>query len=208
MVDSETELQANDSSFCDFEDMTALVMTWNAGASTPHSLRYAADDSIFFQTLLQSSNSPDILVFGFQELIDLEDKKTTASEYRANCLEFSCSDEGISTESFFKSKKKDASEQEHMGHQYRDWRDYLVRCLDDFGSNDGLYHMVHSATLVGLFTCVFVKDRLRERIKGVSGLEVKRGMGGLHGNKVCLFSGTEDVIILIEYRAHWFYGLC
>ena len=55
-------------------------MTWNAGASTPHSLRYAEQDKNFFPNLLKESGVPDILVFGFQELVDLEDKKTTASE--------------------------------------------------------------------------------------------------------------------------------
>jgi hypothetical protein len=46
------------------------------------------------------------------------------------------------------------------------------------------YHLLHSASLVGLFTCIFVKSRLRDRVKSVHAVEVKRGMGGLHGNKV------------------------
>jgi hypothetical protein len=74
-------MQAQDHNFCDFQQIRTLVMTWNAGASTPHSLRYAEQDASFFPDLLQGSQSPDILVFGFQELVDLEDKKTTASEY-------------------------------------------------------------------------------------------------------------------------------
>lgn len=55
-------------------------MTWNAGASTPSSLRHAEQDSAFVRNLLSSSGSPDIVIFGFQELVDLEDKKTTASK--------------------------------------------------------------------------------------------------------------------------------
>lgn len=73
-------MQSSDTSFCKFEKLKAVVMTWNAGASTPHSLRYNPQDADFMQELLQSSESPDIIVFGFQELIDLEDKKTTASQ--------------------------------------------------------------------------------------------------------------------------------
>ena len=61
----------------------------------------------------------------------------------------------------------------------------MIRCLDDYLVDDGLYHMLHYSSLVGLFTCVFVKAQLRDRIRGVAGVEVKRGMGGLHGNKVC-----------------------
>jgi hypothetical protein len=62
------------------EQIKALVMTWNAGASTPHNLRYAEQDKAFFPNLLKESDVPDILIFNFQELVDLEDKKTTASK--------------------------------------------------------------------------------------------------------------------------------
>ncbi|KAI1819636.1 Endonuclease/exonuclease/phosphatase [Xylaria intraflava] len=160
----ENEMKSMDAQYCTFEDIKVQAMTWNAGASTPNSLRYAESDSVFIQNLLESSDSPDILVFGFQELVDLEDKTATAKR-------------------LFKPKKKDATDQERMSHQYRDWRDFLVRSLDDFMPADHLYHLLHSATLVGLFTCIFVKSTLRDRIRNLSSTDVKRGMGGLHGNK-------------------------
>lgn len=46
------------------------------------------------------------------------------------------------------------------------------------------YALLHTSSMVGLFSCVFVKTSLRGRIKQVHTAEVKRGMGGLHGNKV------------------------
>ncbi|KAI5867180.1 DNase I-like protein [Durotheca rogersii] len=159
----ETEMKTLDKQYCQFEDIKLLAMTWNAGASTPNSLRYSDSDAMFMQNLLQSSDSPDILVFGFQELVDLEDKTATAKR-------------------FFKPKKKDATDQERMSHQYRDWRDFLVRCLDDFLPSS-LYHLLQTTTLVGLFTCIFVKSTLRDRIRNLGSAEIKRGMGGLHGNK-------------------------
>jgi hypothetical protein len=79
ILEAENDIQARDADFCTFENIKTLVMTWNAGASTPHSLRYSEQDSNFVRDLLMSSGSPDILVFGFQELVDLEDKKATAS---------------------------------------------------------------------------------------------------------------------------------
>ncbi|KAN0099436.1 putative PI phosphatase group protein-like protein [Hyaloscypha variabilis] len=163
----ETQMQAREGDFCDLSNIRALVMTWNAGATTPWHLQQKDQDHLFFPNLLKASESPDILVFGFQELVDLEDKKTTAK-------------------SFFKSKKKDPSEQEHMSHQYRDWRDFLTRSLDDWMPKDELYHLLHTASLVGLFTCIFVKASLRDRIRNISAAEVKRGMNGLHGNKGAL----------------------
>jgi hypothetical protein len=74
-------MQSQEADFCELNDIKTLVMTWNAGASTPYHLQHSEQDQRFFKELLQSSDSPDILVFGFQELVDLEDKKTTASTY-------------------------------------------------------------------------------------------------------------------------------
>lgn len=158
----EEQMKARDVQYCQFDTLKAMIMTWNAGASTPNSLRYSDADSVFIQNLLQSSDSPDILIFGFQELVDLEDKTATAKR-------------------FFKSKKKE-SDQERMSHQYRDWRDFLIRSLDDYLPAT-LYHLLQTIHMVGLFTCVFVKADVRARISQLSTAEVKRGMGGLHGNK-------------------------
>lgn len=161
----ETEMKAIDTRYCTFQDIKVLAMTWNAGASTPSSLRNSKSDSVFIQSLIQSNGTPDVLIFGFQELVDLEDKTATAKR-------------------LFKSKKKDpVTEQERMSHQYRDWRDFLVRSLDDFMPADTLYHLLHTATLVGLFTCIFVKSSIHGRIRNLTSSQIKRGMGGLHGNK-------------------------
>ncbi|RMY94429.1 hypothetical protein D0861_01345 [Hortaea werneckii] len=160
-------MQQHESDYCSFRELTCQVMTWNAGATKPRYLDHSMQDSNFFHDYINTRDAPDIFVFGFQELVDLEDKKTTAK-------------------AFFKSKKKDTNEHEHMSHQYRAWRDHLTRCLEDFMPADQPYTLLHTASLVGLFTCVFVKSAERSRIKHVHTAEVKRGMGGLHGNKGAL----------------------
>lgn len=78
----EQDMQEHDLEYCDFRDITATVMTWNAGASKPTSLNFGEQDGNFFRDLLTPDDPSDILVFGFQELVDLEDKKVTASECR------------------------------------------------------------------------------------------------------------------------------
>ncbi|KAJ3480254.1 hypothetical protein NLG97_g8114 [Lecanicillium saksenae] len=161
----EENLKSNEAKYCQFDDLSLMVMTWNAGASTPHSLRYSEGDASFFQEFVQTSGSPDILVFGFQELVDLEDKTATAKRFLKS------------------SKKKDSSDNEHMSHRYRDWRDFLLKTLDDYAPQGHLYQLLYNAPLVGLFTCIFVKSSLQGRIRNLQGAEVKRGMGGLHGNK-------------------------
>lgn len=72
-------MHEQDVDFCDFREITALVTTWNIGACIPQNLRHDEQDRNFFRKLLQGQAPPDILVFGFQELVDLEDKKVTAS---------------------------------------------------------------------------------------------------------------------------------
>jgi len=69
-------MQTHAAEYCTFQSMSALVVTWNAGACKPTELK---DDEIF-RDLLQGGNAPDIISFGLQELVDLEDKKLTASE--------------------------------------------------------------------------------------------------------------------------------
>lgn len=83
----EARMQEQDDEFCKFEEMTATVLTWNAGASKPSHLRNDQKDSNFFREYLTSQPPPDIMIFGFQELVDLEDKKVTASTY---CRLFHC----------------------------------------------------------------------------------------------------------------------
>ena len=141
-------------------------MTWNAGAVKPSDLRHDERNSNFFRDLLSDqSSAPDMIIFGLQELVDLEDKKLTAK-------------------SFFKGRSKDSYGQEHLSRVYRDWRDYLTKCVDDLVGGDEPFVQLHTASLVGLFTCVFIRSSFRSRIRDLVGAEVKTGMGGLHGNKV------------------------
>ncbi|KAI9760659.1 MAG: hypothetical protein M4579_001523 [Chaenotheca gracillima] len=164
----ETEIQRHDVEYCQFREISALVTTWNAGASIPSSMRNDEMSDSFFRELFGGAEPPDIMVFGFQELVDLEDKKVTAKSL------------------FKSSKKKDPTEQEHMSRQYRAWRDHLTRCIEQHMPTDVPFHLLHTANLVGLFSCIFVKESLRKSIRQVATSEVKRGMGGLHGNKGAL----------------------
>ncbi|OAX80552.1 hypothetical protein ACJ72_05115 [Emergomyces africanus] len=160
----ETRMHNRDVDYCQFREITASVVTWNAGATVPGNLR----DSKFIQEAVHPENPPDILVFGFQELVDLENKKITAKSLLMG------------------GKKKDSAEKEHMSRQYRVWKDYLASCIHDIMPLDQPYVLLHTSHLIGLFTVVFIKQDERQRIRGISAAEIKRGMGGLHGNKGAL----------------------
>lgn len=68
------------------------------------------------------------------------------------------------------------------------------------------YELLHTANLVGLFTCIFVKSRERPNIWGVNAAEVKLGMGGLHGNKVRYMCKARGWICINNNRAHSYYA--
>ena len=70
-------MQTRDVEFCKFREIRAAIVTWNAGASTPGSVR----TSEFIRDAVHPEDPPEIVVFGFQELVDLENKKITASMY-------------------------------------------------------------------------------------------------------------------------------
>ena len=179
----ENEMQKREEEYCSFRDINIVVCTWNAGASTPSDLgRGQHNDQNFLENVLNSAESPDIIVFGFQELVDLENKKLTASTSPVNL--------SSDIESILKGKSKNKTQpaiQEHMSRQYRVWQEKLVSALRlATADQDDQYVLLHSATLVGLFTCIFIRYREKQNVRKLSATEVKTGLGGLHGNKGAL----------------------
>src|ERR1700761_1521091 len=64
---------------------------------------------------------------------------------------------------------------------YKQWHEYLVLSLRLHLSSS--YVPLHTTSLVGLQTCIFAKSSLRPQITDVTINTVKRGMGGMYGNK-------------------------
>lgn len=74
-------MQKREAEYCSFRNLNIALCTWNAGASKPSDLgRGNPPEHDFLENVFHSIDSPDIIVFGFQELVDLEDKKLTASK--------------------------------------------------------------------------------------------------------------------------------
>lgn len=76
---SDKQLTARQSSFCTFRPVNVLICTWNIDSAKPTDLNGSAANAHFLEDVLRSVDSPDIIVFGFQEVIPLTDKKYTAS---------------------------------------------------------------------------------------------------------------------------------
>ncbi|KAF2673891.1 DNase I-like protein [Microthyrium microscopicum] len=176
----ENDMQLSDEQFCTFNEITASVLTWNAGASKPSSLRNDDRDNNFFREYLSGSEPSDIYIFGFQELVDLEDAGSTRRDVTSQVMK----------KMFKRDKKKDGASdshsQERMRHQYLDWKNHIARMLDENMPSDTTYQLLHTSNLVGLFTCIFVKDSIRPRIDSLDAAQIRLGMGGHLGNKGAL----------------------
>ena len=162
----ESAMQSKDSRYCTFREIRATVVTWNVGACNPSEIR-----SDFLSDAIHAEDPPELLIFGFQETVDLEDKALTAK----------------SIFGFAKKKEKEnARSEQQVSRVYREWRDYLGKSINRYTDTRYAYTEVHTSCLIGLFQCIFVRQEERKNIRNVSATEVKCGMKGHYGNKGAL----------------------
>jgi hypothetical protein len=164
------ELAKSEASFSSFRDLSVLVVSWNCDSARPESLTGNPQNSNFLNDALHSVDSPpDIIVFGFQEVIDLESRRLLAY----NIL-------------LAGKKKTDDGLLENVTGAYKRWQDRLVLAVRTAMPKDVPYCVTHSEDLIGLFSCIFVKTKERPSFDDVSVTTIKRGLGGWYGNKVCM----------------------
>lgn len=84
----ERHMQTRDSEFSTFRNIKLLVCSWNIDSCKPADLQGDAVNMNFLSDAIGSSidtaiadeEPPEIIVFSFQEVVDLENKKLTASK--------------------------------------------------------------------------------------------------------------------------------
>jgi hypothetical protein len=155
------------SSFSKFRELKLLLVSWNCDAARPDSLTGDPANVNFLADVLHSVESPDIVSFGFQEVIDLESRKMAAKNVLLGSKK---GQEGVLSDK--------------VTGAYKRWYDRLVYAMRQAMPSDVPYTVVHTESLVGLFTCVFVKHTERMSLRDIAITTVKRGMGGRYGNKV------------------------
>ena len=71
--------------YCQWRDIKILICSWNIDASKPKAqdVNGGADRRMFesWLTSMDQEGPPDIISVGFQEIVDLESKKMTASTF-------------------------------------------------------------------------------------------------------------------------------
>jgi hypothetical protein len=102
------------------------------------------------------------------------------------------------SESFLK-KRSASKAAEKQTKRCKVWEERLARGVKDAYSDR--YFVLGHENMVGLFSCIFVKEKYRERIRNVSIKTTKTGLKGLHGNKVkrgCTFIETLRTVVRVE----------
>ncbi|KAJ1918185.1 hypothetical protein H4219_002742 [Mycoemilia scoparia] len=156
--------------YCTFGQLKVLVCSWNIDALKPTNLSESTKEKNrkhlrnWFMALGENEK-PDILVVGFQEVVDLESKKMTMK-------------------SLWKSttSKKNSNHSQNISRRYQLWQDALCHTLRSTFPDES-YVLLACHNLVGLFSCIFVRSQHKKEVHNVSVSQVKTGMGGLHGNK-------------------------
>lgn len=83
----EQRMLKREAEFCQYRNIKVMICSWNIDSCKPADLQGSDDNLHFLRDVIrqgldvasQSSDPPEVLVFGLQEVIDLEDKKLTAS---------------------------------------------------------------------------------------------------------------------------------
>jgi hypothetical protein len=153
--------------YCTFREVRVAIMTWNVGAISPFDLR----SGDFIADAIHAEDPPEILAFGFQEVVDLEDRAVTAKSILG-----------------FGKKKDNVKTEQHQSRIYREWRDYLSKCINNFTAGRYTYSELHTSSLVGLFQCIFVRQEERQHIRNLCATDVKCGLKGHYGNKGALIT--------------------
>ncbi|KAG9070507.1 hypothetical protein KI688_008045 [Linnemannia hyalina] len=155
--------------YCHWRDLKILICSWNIDASKPtaQDANGGADRKLFesWLTGMDQEGPPDIISVGFQEIVDLESKKMTAK-------------------SLLKGSKR--AETETISKQYKRWQIYLTTKIRELYAPMGVnFKLLECSNLVGLFSCVFVRDKEWENIRSewTHVDMVKTGLKGYHGNK-------------------------
>ena len=158
-----------ETTFSHFHDLTVLVVSWNCDSARPDALSHGdpANQAFISDALRSVETPPDVIVFGFQEVIDLESRRMAAKNV------------------FLGGKKKtDDGLSDKVTGAYKRWYERLILEVKAAMPGGVAYSVAHTESLVGLFSCIFVKTAQRAMFDDVAVTTIKRGMGGRYGNKV------------------------
>jgi hypothetical protein len=146
-------IQKNESKFITLKKCLVYVGSWNVNAKVAEAdnLKHWLNIDGFI------GSSPDIVVIGLQEVIELSATNVVGS-----------------------------SVVEISGEKISKWLEQITLCLrlgtmesSEYVGETSNYKLLESVNMVGIFTCIFVKQSFAENIQNVQTGIVARGVGGM-----------------------------
>ncbi|GAA5875459.1 hypothetical protein JCM16303_000636 [Sporobolomyces ruberrimus] len=153
-------LQMQDSvdHYCSFSKLQLGIFTFNIDGVAPRDFEAATPvNQTLLHTFLNTLDSPDLISFNFQELIDLSDLTLAARTF------------------LFATKHHDVTL------RYKHWLAILSDAvLQRLGPG---YELVKEEKLVGLYTVLFARKTISKKIRDLESTGIKTGFSAEYGNK-------------------------
>ncbi|GAA6058232.1 hypothetical protein JCM3770_007425 [Rhodotorula araucariae] len=145
-------------SFCRFSPLKLGIFTWNVDGQHPALLEKTNSvNQELLGSFLVSLEGPDLVLFNFQELVNLSDLTLAARTL------------------LFASKTHDVTR------RYHHWLRVLTKAVRQYLGDE--YKLVRDEKLVGLYTVLFARDNVRSRIRDLAAHRIKTGFNEVYGNK-------------------------
>jgi endonuclease/exonuclease/phosphatase family metal-dependent hydrolase len=167
-------LEEHEAEYSSYRSLQIRMFSYNVDGNPPD----AFADSGFpdMAKVFSEGEPPDLIVFGLQELVELDDTKIVAKTFLFGGAGRRGKGQG--------TEGKGSEVSDRISHQYRTW---LQHFSEEIRKNAPVtYTMVLTDNLVGLFTAIFVRDRELGNVKDPRIVSVKTGFGGRMGNKGAL----------------------
>lgn len=159
-------LDARVPEFSSFRKVTSLQLTFNIDAAT--TTDYESHPLPGLDLLLHDKETPDLIIVGFQELVNLQDTRVVAKSLILGGGRRNKSDVG-----------------ERLSHQARAWTQRIKSEIRQRAAAAGSaqYELVLQDSLVGLYTAIFVRQPELTNVRDAAIASIKTGLGGRMGNK-------------------------
>ncbi|KAI9294587.1 DNase I-like protein [Neoconidiobolus thromboides FSU 785] len=152
------QLQKLSKEYSNYKEIDLRICSFNVGANKPEEVINSKNSDYLLEWI--GDGLPDIIVFGFQEVVNLDSKKVTAK-------------------SIF--QRKEEKKERMISSRYNEWKIQLLNFIQQNYSMD--YEILISENMIGLFSLIIIKSELKSQIHLLECVINKTGFGGLHGNK-------------------------
>ena len=165
------ELEEREAEYSTYRALNVRVYSYNVDGNPPEA--YHENEFPNMHNLFSRGETPDMIILGLQELVELDDTRVVAKSFLFGGAGRRAKGKG--------TEGKGAEISDRISHQYRLWMERFTEAIRR--NAPVTYTLVLTDNMMGLFTCVFVRDRELGNVKDARVVSLKTGFGGRMGNK-------------------------